>query len=518
MTRRLLLLATLAAVSFAAPPAKKSPKLLLVVVVDQFRYDYLTRFGPEYKAGLARLLHEGAVFTNANYEHFPTVTAIGHSTVLTGATPSVSGIVGNEWFDRETGKNVTSVSDDDTKLLGAPGDKRGASPRRLLVSTVADEIKLAARGTTRTIGISAKDRAAILPVGRMADGAFWFDASSGSFVSSTYYFKTMPEWATTFNGSHVADRWLGKQWTVPGDSGKVLRKLDPAPGRNYYDALERTPFHDELLEAFAEAAIDAEQLGRHDGTDVLSVSFSATDRIGHGVGPHAEEMHSLALWTDQTIGRLLKYAEDKAGAGNVVVAFTADHGVAPLPEYLHERNMPGGRIPEQTVLGTLQNALVQRYGEGKWVAGYSGPAPYLNLELIHQKKLSYEEVQEFAADVLRSVSHIFRVYTRQQLMFGGVLNDMVDRRVRAGFNTERSPDLSVVIDPYWLFETGGTSHGTPWNYDTHVPLIVMGPGFKAGRYNQEVAINDLAPTLATYLDVQTPSGSSGRVLLEAMEK
>ena len=165
MTRRLLLLATLAAVSFAAPPAKKSPKLLLVVVVDQFRYDYLTRFGPEYKAGLARLLHEGAVFTNANYEHFPTVTAIGHSTVLTGATPSVSGIVGNEWFDRETGKNVTSVSDDDTKLLGAPGDRRGASPRRLLVSTVADEIKLAARGNTSTIGISAKDRAAILVAG-----------------------------------------------------------------------------------------------------------------------------------------------------------------------------------------------------------------------------------------------------------------------------------------------------------------------------------------------------------------
>jgi len=516
--KKLLLLALLAALSLAANAAKTPPKLLLVVVVDQFRYDYLTRFGPEYKGGLARLLNEGADFTNANYEHFPTVTAIGHSTVLTGATPSVSGIVGNEWYDRETKKNVTSVSDDNTKLLGAPGDRRGSSPHELLVSTVADEIKLANGGRTRTIGISAKDRAAILPVGRMADGAFWFDSGSGNFVSSTFYYKTFPDWAAHFNDSRAADRWLGKQWTAANDPTKVLRKLDAAPGKGYYDNLERTPFHDELIEAFAEAAIDAEQLGRHDGTDVMSVSFSATDRIGHQVGPNAEEMHSLALWTDQTIGRLIKYAEEKAGAGNLVVAFTADHGVAPLPEYLHERNMPGGRIPETTVLGALQSALVQRYGEGKWVVGYSGPAPYLNLDLIHEKKLSYEEVQDFAADVLRSVAHIFRVYTRQQLMFGSLLNDMVDRRVRAGFNAERSSDIFVVSDPYWLFEMSGTSHGTPWTYDTHVPLIIMGPGLKAGHYNREVAINDLAPTLATYLNVQTPSGSSGHVLLEALER
>ena len=518
MTRRLLLLATLAAASFAAPAPKKPTKLLLTIVVDQFRYDYLTRFGPEYKAGLARLLSEGANFTNANYEHFPTVTAIGHSTILSGATPSVSGIVGNEWYDRETGKNVTSVSDEDTKLLGVSGDRRGASPRKLLVSTVADEIKLANGARSKTIGISAKDRASILVAGRMADGAYWFDSGSGNFVSSTYYFKTMPAWAAKFNESRVADRWVGKQWTQSGKPDKVLVKLDAAPGKSYYDTLERTPFHDELLESFAEAAIDAEQLGRHDGIDVLTVSLSATDRIGHGVGPHAEEMHSLALWTDQTIGRLIKYAEDKAGAGSVVVAFTADHGVAPLPEYMHEHNMPGGRIPERAVLQRLQETLASRYGDGKWVVGYSGPAPYLNLELIRQKKLSYEELQDFAADVLRSMQHIFRVYTRQQLMFGRVLEDMVDRRVAAGFNAERSPDVSVVVDPYWLFESAGTSHGTPWNYDTHVPLIVMGPGFKAGRYNQEVAINDLAPTLATVFNVQTPSGSSGRVLIEALEK
>jgi predicted AlkP superfamily pyrophosphatase or phosphodiesterase len=517
MTRRLALLAALAATVIPATPFRKPPKLVLVIVVDQFRYDYLTRFSPEYKAGIARLLSDGAVFTNANYIHFPTVTAVGHSTVLTGATPSVSGIVGNEWYDREAGKNVTSVSDDNTKLLGITGDRKGSSPHRLLVSTVADEIKLATGSKGKAIGISAKDRAAILPVGRTADGAYWFDGS-GNFVSSTYYFKALPDWVTRFNGSHAADRWLGKSWTAVGNPARVFRKLGTEPGSAYYSALQSTPYHDELLETFAEAAIDAEQLGHHDATDVLTVSLSATDRIGHGVGPNAEEMHTMALATDQTIGRLIKYAEEKAGAGNVVVAFTADHGVAPMPEYLKDRNMPGGRIPEAEVLNTLQNALAKRYGDGKWVVGYSGPAPYFNLQLIHEKNLSYIEVQEFAADVLRSVPHIFRVYTRQQLMFGSLLNDMVDRRVRAGFHTERSSDIEVVSDPYWLFEAAGTSHGTPWNYDTHVPLIIMGPGMKAGYYDDEVAVNDLAPTLSLLCNVQPPSGSSGRVLTEAIAK
>ena len=514
MTKRIILFLALAAAMLSAEATKK-PKLLLTIVIDQFRYDYLTRFEADYTAGFAEMLKRGAVFANAHYEHFPTVTAIGHSTILSGATPSISGIVGNEWYDRATKKNVTSVSDDSTELIGGIAGLRGSSPHRLLVSTVADEIKMANGGRTKTIGISAKDRAAILPVGRMADAAYWFDPETGNFVTSTYYVKEAPQWVTSFNSSRPGDKYLGYDWKY---EGKVVRHLDTKPGRVFYDALERTPIGNELLEKFAEAAIDAEKLGQHDGTDVLSVSFSAHDRVGHGVGPHAPEMRDLSIQADLTIGRLLKYVYDRVGIDNVLVVMTADHGVSPLPEFMRDHKMPGGRMTETSVRGAVQQALAAHFGEGQWVVGYSGPAPYLNLDLIREKKLNYIDVQNVAAEALRAVPHIFRVYTRAQLMTGQVLEDLVDRRVRNGFNAERSSDLFVVAQPYWLFEAAGTSHGTPFNYDSHVPVILMGPGIKPGRYNLRAAVNDIAPTLATMIGVETPTGAVGRVLDEALVK
>ena len=492
----------------STPPAGQ-PKLMLMIVVDQFRYDYLNRFRREYKEGLATLLAKGAVYTNAFYEHFPTVTAIGHATVLSGATPSLSGIVGNEWFDRTSGKNVTSVSDDSTVMLGAASARRGASPHRLLVSTICDELKMANDRKNRCIGISSKDRSAVLPVGRMADAAYWFDTETGNFVSSTWYMKQLPSWVAKFNTSNASEKYLGTAW---GN----FRTLDANAGKAYYDALDRTPYHNELLVTFAEAALDAEKLGRRDATDLLSVSFSANDRVGHELGPHSDQVRDISIQTDRAIGRLLAAVDRRVGLENVIVAFTADHGVAPMPEYMRGNRMPGGRTPAKAIRDAVQQALIERYGPGQWVVGYSGPAPYLNRELIREKKLSYEEVQNVAAEAARALPQLFRVYTRSQLMHGLVLDDQVDRRVRNGFHAERSSDLFIVAEPYWLFESAGTSHGTPWNYDAHVPVILMGPGIKPGRYHRRAAVNDIAPTLATILNVEVPSGSAGRVLDEAL--
>jgi predicted AlkP superfamily pyrophosphatase or phosphodiesterase len=524
--KRILALLTLSVLfvsaDSAAPPPPK-PKLILAIVIDQFRYDYLTRFRHEYRAGIARLLDHGAVFTSAYYEHFPPVTAVGHSTILSGATPTQSGIVANEWVDRITGKEITSVSDTTVKLLGGkPGDP-AASPNRLLVSTVGDELKIANNNQTKVIGVSSKDRSAILPAGRMANGAFWFDTGSGNFVSSSYYFEEMPAWAAKYNASRAVDKYLGKGW-LPFDAkagANPYTTLPSTPDKTFYDALERTPYGNEIIEQFAEAALDGEKMGRGPGTDILAVSFSANDRIGHILGPDDPQIRDISIQTDRIIGRLLTFAETKSGPGNVLVVLTADHGVSPVPAESARRHMPGGFIKPDMIVKSLQSALSSRYGDGDWVQKKTGlEIVYLDRKLITGKKLKEADVQNTAAEALRAIPHIARVYTRAQLMNGEVLDDEVDRRIRRGFNPARSADLFVVLEPYWVMQNGdtGTSHTSPYNYDTHVPVIFMGPGIKPGRYNGRIAVNDIAPTLATMLDVETPSGSVGRVLDEILTK
>jgi arylsulfatase A-like enzyme len=352
----------------------------------------------------------------------------------------------------------------------------------------------------------------------MANGAFWFDIGTGNFISSTYYFKQLPEWVAKFNQSRIVDQWADKEWKAfdaKGDSKPFLR-LPAAGTRNYYNLLDRTPFHNDLLAMFAEAAVEAEQLGADEVTDVLSVSFSANDRVGHAVGPDAPEVRDISVWTDRTLGRMFEFLDKKVGAENYIAVLTADHGVTPLPELMQQRKMPGGRIPEGLTLKAIQTALTTKYGEGNWVSGKSGPAPYLNYATILEKKLNLEEVQNAAATAVRDLPHIYRVYTRSELRRGSSIGDLVDRRVLAGFHYERASDLFVVAQPYWLFEASGTSHGTPYNYDSHVPVVFMGAGVKPGRYHARIAVNDIAPTFATMLDVELPSGSAGRVLTEML--
>jgi len=490
-----------ASLTWAAP----KPKLVLVIAVDQFRYDYLLRFRSEYKQGLDELLTHGAVFTNAYYEHFPTVTAVGHSTFLSGALPSVSGIVGNEWYERETGKTVTSVSDDSVKVLGGTGDG-GASPRRLLVSTVGDELKIADGGRSRVIGMSIKDRSGILPAGHMADGAFWFDAKNGNFISSTYYFSELPGWAGEFNAAHPADRYKGATW--------MDQKMPNEAGPKLYNAELDTPFANELIEQFAEHAVAGEKLGERGATDLLAISFSANDHVGHRVGPDAPEVQDISVKTDQVIGKLFHFLDGRVGMQNVLVVFTADHGVAPVPEVNEARHMPGGRMAAGIVRDTVQAALAKKYGEGNWIVSPGEYAIYLNLDLIRQKNLDRAAVNQTAAEAALSIPHVGRVHTREQLLNGTVQEDRIGHRLMNGFNVKRSADLFVLLEPYWLSGAHGTTHGTPYGYDAHVPVILMGQGIRAGRFDETIAVNDIAPTLATMLEVETPSGSSGRVLDE----
>ena len=507
LTRRSLLFLSAAAFAtgiYGQSPAR--PKLVLAIAVDQFRYDYLTRFRADYSGGLKTMLTQGAVFTNARYEHVPTVTAIGHSTFLSGATPSVSGIIGNDWIDRASGKKVTSVQDASVQLLGGSENPTGSSPRRLLVSTLGDEMKIA-DPRTKVVGVSLKDRSAILPAGHMANGAYWFDNNSGSFVSSTYYFPALPAWVKEFNGGHPADHYAGKQWN---DTTFV------AAGPKLYASLPASPWGNELIEAFAEQAMQSEQIGKGPQTDLLAVSFSSNDYVGHKVGPDDPAVRDMADRTDKLMAKLFAFVDRQVGMRNVVVVLTADHGVSPVPEVNEKRHMPGGRLTGEPG-DTVQKALTAKYGEGKWVLGTMEYGVFLDWKLIAEKKLNRQQVVEAATEAVRAMPHIFRAYTYDALLHGEITHDFIGDRVSNGFYPARSADVFYLPEPYWISGKTGTGHGTPFSYDTHVPVILMGPGIKPGVYTEAIKPNDIAPTLATLLSVETPSGSVGRALSEILK-
>ena len=510
--------ATLSARSQPAQPrhataaAPHRPRLVLGIVVDQFRFDYTTRFAARYTAGLRTLLDQGAVFLDAHQDHYPTVTATGHATLMTGSTPATSGIIGNEWYDRKLGRSITSVEDSDTQLLGGRAGATGSSPHNLLISTLGDELKIADRGQSHVIGISMKDRAAILPAGRMADAAYWIDDTTGAVVSSTWYGRQLPAWVQQFNAGKPAEHDLGRVWTVPG-AAKPFVSLPNTAGKPYISAWETTPWSNDLLETFAEEAMRNERLGQHADTDLLTVSFSANDHLGHAVGPDDPAVEEMSVATDVAIGRLIAAAEHQAGGrDHLVVVMTADHGVAPTPEHSLANHMPGGRANKAEYLRTVEDALSTRFGAGKWIVGTWESGLYFNQDLERDKNLRPADVEDEAARAVAALPYVERTYTRSQLSQRLAMASTVDDDVARSFFPERGPDLFVVLKPYWLFGTEGTSHGSPWNYDTHVPLIFWGAGIPHSLHTERAGISDVAPTLAALLHVEVPSGSVGHVL------
>jgi hypothetical protein len=502
--RKLFLLVLAAACLLESAP--KKPKLVLFVVIDQCRYDYLTRFRGEYHGGFDRLLKNGAVFANAQTDFFPTLTAVSHATLLSGAMPSASGIMGNDWFDRQAGIHVTSVSDKTTTIVGAPGTV-GASPRRLLVTTVGDELRKATGGRSRVIGISIKDRSAILLTGQRANGAYWYDEPSGVFVTSSYYGPELPEWVRSFDESRPSQQYAGVTW--------LGHKL-PDAGKPLYKAIERAPFGNELTEALAERAMRAEKLGQREEPDLLALSFSSTDYVGHDYGPDSPEIHDTLLATDRMLDRLFRAVDREIGLANVLVVMTSDHGVAPLAGVNHARKTPGGHYLLTDVSDAVQAALSTKYGPGKWLAGCWDLLVYLNRDLILERKIDPAEANRLAADAILHMPHMARAYTREQLLDEHAVWDGTGRRMKDGFHTELGADIEFLPEPYWVFSELKTTHGSTYDYDSHVPLIFMGAGIRAARYLAPVRTNDIAPTLAEILGVPPPSGSVGRTLTKIL--
>lgn len=501
----LLLVCGLSVHVHAQPPAAPSqaPTLVLAIIVDQMRYDYLTRFDAEYTGGLRRLLDEGAVFTNANYEAAPTVTAVGHATFLSGATPSVSGIAGNAYYSRADGKQIESITDDQVTPLG---DTAGASPHRLLVTTIGDELKFSGTGS-KVFGVSLKNRAAILPAGRSADGAFWL-GENGEMASSSWYFDALPDYAVNFNTPNPASRYRGVEWM-----GRVLPEtMDD----RFFTMLDTTPFADQIVLDFALLLMREENLGADEQTDLLTVSFSATDYLGHGFGTETPMMRAMALEVDRRIGELMTAAEQQAGAGRVLLVLTADHGASISPDDNAAQQLPGGRYDIRTERAAVEAALTDAFGPASWIEGTGELSIYLRRDPIPGRSIALVDMERVAAATLRQQPHMSRVYTRSELEGPAVGGDRIDQRIRNGFNQQHSGDLIFIHEPGWMSRATGTTHGTPYAYDTHVPLIFWGPAglIKPGTYHRDAAVHDIAPTLSTLLRIARPSGALGRTLDE----
>lgn len=534
-----LLAASPLGIAAAAPEAvapRPRPRLVLVLSIDQMRYDYLERFRPLFKGGLKTLVGDGAVFTNARYRHACTETGPGHSVILSGRSPSHSGIVANSWYDALTRASVNVVDDPMQSPVG--GEGRGASPVNFIGFTLGDALKKASP-TSRVVGVSLKDRAAILMAGRRADAAYWYETRGGRFITSTYYTKTAPAWLEAWNAKRLADGYAGRPWTrlLPDTSlyekyagpdaveGEFDRKdtvfphsvHGAPPSRDYYDDLRRSPAADEMVLDAALAAMDAHDLGRRGATDLMAVGFSGTDVIGHTYGPDSQEQMDQILRLDVLLGRLFQEIDRRVGAGRTLVVLTADHGVMPLVEVLKARGVDARRAKPAELQGPVDAALAERFPGAKGiVALYDAPHFYLDLEAMARQRIPQEAVEATIAGALESTGLVEAVYTRRQMLREAPADGPDVDLFRNAFFEPRSPQILVETRPYVYLDNypGGTGHGTPHDYDRHVPIVFRGPGVKPGSYEGECGPEDIAATLGRLIGVDYPLQDARRVLSE----
>ncbi len=508
------------------PKAYPQPKLVLILIIDQFRYDYLVRFRPQFVERGFNLLLSGANFVNCRYDYATTVTGPGHASLLTGAYPNLHGIIGNSWYDRSLHREVTCVEDLSTKLVGGT-EGPGGSPRNLMGSTLGDELRLASDFNSKVIAIALKDRAAILPGGHTANSAYWYDVKTGNFVSSTYYMTAFPSWVTRFNEQSAAKAYCGKAWqALPetlGANAKVLQGLrpvgnEPCPGRKFLEWLGATPFMNEIELNFALEALKNERLGQGSTTDLLSVSLSVNDSIGHAFGPYSPEVADATLRTDRYLAQFLNSLDRIVGLENVWIALSADHGVAPNPEFIEEHHLGRGIAEPTLIQDAVEQALSRAFGPDRWIEDFDGFHIYLNQRTLEKHHVEKAEVEALAAQVAEFVPGVMAAFTRTQILAGKMADLALGRQVSNSFNRQRSGDVFLVLDPYVLpvKRHSETTHGSPWNYDAQVPLLLWGRAFKPGMYPVPCQPIDLAPTLSVALGLSQPSGAQGQPLTSAL--
>jgi hypothetical protein len=544
---RLLSLALLLALATPAPAAE--PRLIVVVSVDQLCQEYFHRFSGNIRANdgiYAYAQANGAIYSNCHHAHAFTITAPGHAVQMTGAYPQQHGIIGNEWWDRDLKKPMYCVTDLKTTTIGAAVGDGPCSPRNLLVPTVGDVLKMATNKKAKVFGVSLKDRAAILMTGALADAAYWYEETEGVWATSSYYRKDLPGYIRAFNESKFADRYAGQEWTLSLDQAKYRHhtpddfasetnpdklgktfphKLEATAGKPLWLQLRYTPFGNEMTLAVAKEVVINEQLGQDDIPDILCVNFSSNDYVGHAFGPHSLEVEDITYRTDRLLREFYQFLSEQKGIGDFVMAITADHGICPLPEYIKEQGIRrAGRDPlggEAKVKAQLEPLLRDKLKlkdvDEKQILVERVESQQLFLARDHKALAgdNYAKAQRICRDWILENSAIHTAATREDLLLGRGGGEFNAALLKT-FHARRSGDVLWIYEPYYLCGTTGTTHGSPWFYDTHVPMILIGPGIEHGLFTRRVSPAMLAPTVSHILGLDPPAACVEEPLREAL--
>ena len=523
------------------------PRLLVVVSIDQFPFEYLLRMRKGFAVDgfFNTVWKEGAVFSACHHGQAFTITGPGHSTLLSGAFPNTTGIIDNDWFDRTSDKTIYCVADDSVSTVGAPG-KTSMSPRNLSVGTLGDSIKLASNGRGKVLGVALKDRASILMAGHAADAAYWYDSNSGHWVTSTYYRETLPNYLRDYNESRRAAKFGGREWSLLLDEKMYeLHYPDNAPwetnvaviGRSfphpmptaddpgYAKLILTSPFGSEMTLEVAKLVAIEEELGTDDETDLLCINLSSNDYVGHSYGPYSLEAQDMTYRTDRLLAEFTKFLDDTVGRGKWTLALSSDHGVAPIPEHAVRLHLPARRVSAEhfaALRERLEAALVAKFGKpsdpkATFVRHLDTNAVYLNYDRPELSDERAAVAQRIARDVILGDNAVAVAYTRDELLAGGNENELF-RRIQLSFHAARSGDVLFALKPYHLAGNSGTTHGSPWEYDTHVPLLWLGAGIVPGMYDRPTYPPQIAPTAAKLLGVDAPSGNAVEPLYEVLQK
>jgi len=510
------------------------PKLVVGIVVDQMRYEYLYRFYQFYGSdGFKRLMNEGSNFTFAHFNYESTSTALGHASIYTGTTPFYHGIIGNSWYDKFLKKSINCVGDPDEQSIGCDNDNGQRSPRRLLSTTITDQLKLSNNGKSKVISVSLKDRSAILPGGHMPDGAYWYDGITGKFISSTYYHSELPRWVKDFNNKNYSDLYLTKKWELSlPESNYQINPPDESPyepdlfnegktsfphsfenveHKERYYRLISTPFGNQILAELAKSALVSENLGKGEFTDFLAVSFSTPDIIGHEYGTHSYEVMDNYIKLDRQIADFLNAIDAQVGKGNYLLFLTADHAALETQAYLQDNRIPVGDLNHKAFSDSIKLFVQRTFGSSGIIENHSNRQIFLNHDLIRNNKLNLQLIRTELVEYMRETfPQLTSIFTRDYLDTQVASRDQKNLTVN-GFHPTYSGDIAYDLQPGYLpdYKKTGTSHGTIFSYDTHIPIIFYGWNIPAQTINTPVYIVDIAPTIADLLKITEPSASIG---------
>jgi len=509
----------------AASAYNAHPKLVVVIIIDQFRADYLERYRDQFpEGGFRLLLDHGANFTDCNFDYANTRTAPGHSTLFTGAYTNGHGIAANEWWDATKKKIVTSVEDDSVKLVGVPDDaktKSGASPHNLRADTLGDELKLATQGKSKVFSVSLKDRASVLPGGFAADGAYWIEPKSGAWITSTYYRPDLPKWAQDFNGSNRAAKYWDRDWK--NNNGDVLRSTAHRKGKNgndagFYEVIGSTPFANEYELEFAKELVVYENLGAGQATDLLAISLSPNDILGHQVGPDSPEMAAMALALDRELADFFAFLGHQVGLANTWIALSADHGVSPLPDAAKKLRIPAANLGAGKLEEQINATLAAKFSPGHPASymKFDYPMAWLDQDAFAAAHVKESEAETAVGEAMKQAGLLLDYFTKSQLAGGAAPNTPLGRKYLNSYSPEGGWYVMGVPQIYTVGSATGTDHASPFTYDTHVPLAFYGLPFRPGTYRTHAEPIDLAATLASLLGINAPTHSVGRVLTEAL--